>query len=180
MNWLATLIEFLERFWPLEIVYEWEAGVFFIFGHAMRWRLGPGMYPFIPWFMHIEKVDVVSVPFSTPLQRITLDDASTLTYSATAIVQIVDPYKAVCAIADYRQSTGERVLSMISEKLAEIDTERLKSGSRKRLRTMLTKETDKDTQEFGVTVQDIRFANFAINQRSYHLLMDSAITGTGI
>lgn len=174
-NWLATLFEFLAKFWPLAIVEQWEQGVFYIFGRAMRWKLGPGLYPFIPWFMQIRTVNMVPAPVGTPLLNVTLSDSRTLGYSVTAVVVVRDAWHALNSIDDYQESTSEIIASKVSEKVAEVDAVRLDSEKRKRLLADLLRWVNEDTQAFGVEVLALRFTNFAIDQRAYRLLTDTAL-----
>ncbi len=175
MNFLETLLDFLARFWPFDIVDEWEEGVFYFCGRAWRKKYPPGVYGFIPWFTRIETVSVVPTVISTPLLNITLMDGKTLCYSATAIVQVIDPWLALNAIDDYQESVGELVASRVSSKLASVDAERLDLERRGRLLPDLIRWLNQDTEQYGVTVRDLRFTNFAINQRAYRLLTDTAL-----
>lgn len=179
MNFLDTLLNFLAEFWPFVVIEEWEEGVFYWFGHACKKRYKPGLKVFIPWFTRMEGVSVVAVPFSTPLLNITLRDGKTLGYSATAIVKVIDPWKALNAIEDYRESVGELVASMTSTKLAMVDASRLDPEKRTRLITDLLKWLNEDTKQYGIEVMALRFTNFAINQRTYRFLTDTALTATG-
>lgn len=175
MNFLQTLIEFLQTFWPFEIIQEYERGVLYIFGRAQEGLLTPGLYVVFPWFTSIETVNIVPNPISTPLLNITLSDDKTLGYSMTAIVHVDDPWKALNNVDDYEESVGELITSKASDKLQEVDAGRLDYGSRRRLLTDLTRWVNEDTQPFGVEVDALRFTNFAINQRAYRLLIDRAI-----
>lgn len=174
-NWLATLFEFLANFWPLAKVEQWERGVYYVWGHALKRTLGPGIYPFIPWFMDVRPVSMVSAPLSTPLLNVTLSDGRTLGYSVTSVVVVRDAWHALNSIDDYRESTSEIIASKVSEKLAEVDAGRLDSERRKRLLSDLLRWVNEDTQAFGVEVLALRFTNFAIDQRAYRLLVDTAL-----
>lgn len=182
MNWVQSVIEFLERFWPLVKVDHCERGTLYVLGKARRsylWikqPLNPAVYAIIPWFMEITTVSVVPTPISSPLLNITLRDGRTLSYSVTAIVRVTDPWKALNEIDDYTESTAELVASRVSEKLAEVDGSRVDPENRKRLLTDLKRWINDDTNAFGVEVVDLRFTNFAINQKAYRLLTDTALS----
>ncbi len=178
MNFLETLVEFLSRFWPFAIVEQYERGVFYCVGHALRRTLRPGLYPFLPWFMRIVPVSVVPSPITSPLLNITLKDGKTLGYSATAIWKVEDPWLALNAIEDYQDSVGELLASKTSEKLADVEGNRLDPENRRRLITDLVRWLNQDTERYGVRVLGLRFTNFAVNQRAYRLLVDSALPMT--
>jgi len=195
LNFIQSILEFLSEFWPFVIVEQWERGVLQVLGRvqerggwfarlANRLHMGfreengclkPGLYFIIPWFSHVECVDIVVAPISTPLHNITLKDQRTLSYSATALVQVTDPIDAITQVDDYKESASELVSSKLSEKLADVDGTRLDPENRRRLLPDLLRWCNEDTQQYGVTVLGLRFTNFALNQRAYRLLTDSAV-----
>lgn len=179
MNFIESLISFLERFWPFVIIDQWERGVFRIFGRVYFQPLPPGLYPFLPWFMSIEQVSVVPNPIGSPLLNITLRDGKTLSYSIMATVQVEDPVAAIVNIDDYKESTIEAITSVVSEKLAEVDANRLEPEKRGRLRADLLRWVNEETLKFGIRVLSLRFTNFALNQKAYRLLTDSALMNVG-
>ena len=194
MSWLQVAIDWVGELWPFQQVDQWERGVMFFLGRVvdagwLSWiadllhlpfrdgsgHLLPGLYAFVPWFMDIATVDVVPVPIGTPLLNITLTDTKTLSWSATYIVRVFHPKNALCEVDDYQESTGEIITSRISEKLAEVDATRIDPEKRKRLLADLLRWVNDDTREFGVEVRAIRFTNFAIDQKAYRLLTDTAL-----
>lgn len=82
-------------------------------------------------------------------------------------------------IEDYQDSTRELVASMTSTKLAAVEAVRLDAEKRARLITDLLKWLNEDTEQYGVKVLALRFTNFAINQRAYRFLTDTALTDDG-
>lgn len=66
MSWVETLLSFIRQFWPFEIVWEYQLGVRYWRGrvvHGSRWwcsggNLKPGVYMFLPFFGHIEPINV--------------------------------------------------------------------------------------------------------------------------
>lgn len=178
MNWLATLLDLLKSFWPLALVSQWERGFYVVWGHALKRQIGPGIYPFIPWFMDVSAVSIVPAPVSTPLLNITLRDGRTVGYSVTAIVQVTDVWHAINSIDNYKESTSECVASKVSEKLGEVDASRLDSDKRRRFLSDLLRWVNEDTNQFGVEVRALRFTNFALNQRAYRILADSALASS--
>jgi len=175
MNFLQTLIDFLGEFWPLVIVDQWEHGCYYVIGRAKRRVLKPGVYPIIPWFMDVETVSVVPTPISTPLLNITLKDGKTLSYSLTAVIQVDNAYRALNTIDDYKESVGELIASKASEKLADVEAARVDPEGRRRLLGDLLRWCDAETEQYGVRVHALRFTNFAINQRAYRFLVDTAL-----
>jgi regulator of protease activity HflC (stomatin/prohibitin superfamily) len=188
MSWLAVLKDWVSEFWPFVTVDEWERGVYFIHGRPLVRQgtingipydisiLEPGLYVHLPWFHEVLTVDIVPTPLGTQLLNITLsDNKTTVSFSLTYIVQVEDPMKALCEVDNYKESTGEIVTSVVAEKLAEVPVDRLDPERRKRLVQTLIATANSETLVFGVRVLAIRFTNFAINQKAYRLLTDTAI-----
>jgi regulator of protease activity HflC (stomatin/prohibitin superfamily) len=194
MNWLATLLDFITDLWPFTVIDQWERGELFYFGRPLEpgwlsrlagWvgmpfrdeegHLLPGLYFHIPWFSDLLTTDIVPVPLGCQLLNITLSDEKTLGFSMTYVVQVVDTLKALTRVDEYKESTGEIVTAVVAEKLADVDAERLSAEKRKRLVTDLVRWCNDETLAFGVKVCSIRFTNFAINQRAYRLLTDTAL-----
>lgn len=185
-NWVESVIAFLDRFWPLERIDQWERGILMIFGRVIKrpyflfdQTLPPGIYPKLPWFVEVQGVGVAKVPISTPLCNITLADGKTLSYSAQAIVRVVEPAKALVDVEDYKISTGEILTAVLSDKLAEVGSDRLSAAKQGRLLSDLRRWVHAETMEFGVEVLALRFTNFALNQKAYRILTESA-TSAGL
>jgi regulator of protease activity HflC (stomatin/prohibitin superfamily) len=194
MSWLQVALDFLYQFWPFVQIDPWERGVMFFSGRVVKpgWfsrlatkigmpfrdetgHLLPGTYFFIPWLQDVSGVDVVPVPIGTPMLNITLDDKRTLSFSVTFIVRVFDPTMALCEVDDYKESTGEIIASKVAEKLMEVDATRIDSEKRKRLLSSLRSWVNDDTEVFGVEVLDLRFPNFAVEQKAYRILSDTAL-----
>lgn len=174
---LNVLIQIFQFVWPFRPVEHWERGVVYLFGKYWR-MVGPGRWPVVPFFMDVRAVSVVPAILATPLLTITLKDGRTLTFSAAATVYVEDPAQALNAIDDFQTTTQELLGARIAEKLAEVDAARLDTGARKRLLSDLTRWLDEETILYGVRVTTLRFTNFAVNLKSYRLLMDASLPAT--
>lgn len=174
MSELVRLVLDVAKFlWPLRPVEQWEIGVYYILGRAY-WEVGPGRWPVIPYFMDVRAVSVVPALVSTPLQTITLRDGTSLTFGATATVRVERAADAINLVNDYNETTVELVASVLAERLAKVDANRLDPERRGRLMADLLQWLDAETGQFGVRVLALRFTNFALNVRTYRLLMDTS------
>lgn len=178
-NWIQTLIAALEWAWPFKIVHAWEAAVYLVRGRVWRhWpadrtgRVGPGLYFAPPFITRVVETSVVPDPVSTTLQDITLQDGTALTFSATAVLDVVNVVAAITEVDSFRTSAVELLSAILAEKLADVDRARLDPPGRKRLIADLVRWVDAETQKFGVRVCSIRFTNFVLNSRRHRLLMD--------
>ena len=197
MSWIEALWDILTEFWPFVVIEEWEQGVPQVFGRVqdtgwLSWvadqlyvpfrakngALVPGLYFVIPWFTHIEPVDIVPAPIGTPMLNITLRKGKTLSFSVTAVVSVDNPILAVTRVDDYEESASELITARLAEKLADVDEGRVDPENRKRLLVDLLRWCNEETSQYGVKVHSLRFTNFAFDQRAYRLLTDSALGST--
>lgn len=175
MGELVRLVfDFIEFLWPFRAVEQWERGVYYFFGKCWR-TVGPGRWPVIPYFMEVRAVGIAPSIVGTPLLTITLKNGDALTFSVAATVFVEDAAAALNKIEDYEETTQELLGARVAEKLAEVDPNRIDSGSRRRLATDLARWLDEETVEYGVRVTALRFTNFVVNVRTYRFLTDTSL-----
>lgn len=177
-NWLQTLIQTLQYLWPFAKLSWWERGVYYIWGRKIG-EVGRGVWPVIPFFTELWATVIVPDVAVTPLLTITLKDGRFLTYSATAVCQIVDVTKAFHGVNKVTESIEEMLAAITAEFLADVDPDRLDTGSRKRLVNSVVKKLNEEMAFMGVIVHSVRFSNFGIGLRAYRLLTDTALIETG-
>ena len=170
---VKLLVDGINFLWPLAIVEEWEAGGYYVFG---RWwkPLKPGMYPFIPFFTSVKTISVAEAIIGTGRQDITMKDGTVLSFSATATVQVVDPYLALNKVDEYTETSRELLGSVLAEKLADVDASRLSPDKRGRLNSDLRMWVAKEGLEYGIDFRKVRFTSFLTNVRSHRLLIDQS------
>lgn len=159
--------------WPFKVVHKWEKGVWYIWGRYVG-TVGPGIYPYLPFFMDLRPVSVVKSSWGTTMQTITLRDNRTLTFSAMVTLKVEEPDKALNNVEEWPETTIETVSGLLAEELAAVEPDKFEpqGGKRRNLLKLLVDEANKETLEYGVRVLSIRFNNFAIGLRAYRLLMD--------
>jgi regulator of protease activity HflC (stomatin/prohibitin superfamily) len=169
---LRLALDSVSYLWPCRLVDKWERAVYSVCG---RWafEVGPGVYPIIPWFCEVRQFSVVPAILGTPRQDITLSDGSTLTFSATAKVRVVNALLACISVDDYHETTQELIGSVLAEKLAEVDAARLTPEKRGRLIADLRRWINGESQQWGIEVSDLRFTTFVLNVRLYRLMLES-------
>lgn len=178
-EFLRVLIECIEFIWPFRVVDQWQRGGFYICGRwwsgpGGRWTNGmpPGLKVIVPWFLHVETVDVAPTLQSAGRQDITLKDGSTLSFSATATLRVVDIYKALNEVEHYKDAVRELVGSYLAERLANMDVEKFEPSKRSATMRQLRDGLAAEASEFGVEITKLRFTSFVLRARTYRLLMD--------
>lgn len=167
----GAIKEFCTFLWPLVIVREWEAGGYYAFG---RWRrlCGPGLYIVPPWICDIIPVTVVDTPLASGKVDITLGNGKMLTVDATATVRVVDVFKALNEVDEYKESVQELLRAILGETLALEDPDRLNADRRSRLFASLRQAVHKETMQYGVSVLAVRFTTFVLDAPTVRLLGD--------
>lgn len=165
------IVEVIGYLWPLQLVWQWERGAYYICGKYWR-DLNPGCYPCIPFFMDVRATGAVSMTFVTPLKTVDLSDGSTLTYSASFKLRIVDLGAAYNNVLDWDETAMEDTAAALSEKLGDVDVARLDVSVRRKLCAACKKMLDAELGEYGLAVDRLRFDNFVRNMPVYRLFND--------
>lgn len=170
---LRILLDVISFIWPLRIVWQWEMGAYYIIGRYWR-DVKPGLYPVVPWFMDVRTEGFVSQTFVTPLQTITTKDGGTLTFSASMKLRVVSLGKAYNNVLQWSETAMEDASSALSEKLMDVEVNRLESAGRGRLLASCKQMLSQELEEYGLAIDEIRFNNFVRNMKVYRLFNDQA------
>lgn len=165
------LLQFIQMLWPLRLVRQWERAGFLVNGKWTK-EVGPGVYWVVPWFMDVHEISVAEAICGTSRLDITLKDRSTLSFSASATVQVVDVTKAVCNVDDYKETIRELLAAVLAEKLADVDADRLLPDKRGRLMSDLRKWVAERAEPYGVEVRAVVFTSFLQNAKAHRLIID--------
>ena len=170
-DFLRLLLDFIEFLWPLKRIEQYEEGVVMVLGRYKK-TVGPGVYFRVPWFTDVHAVSVVWGAITTGRNDITMKDGKTLSFAANSLCRVVNAQKAMIDIHDHENGMHVILSSVLAERLAEIDPERLAPDKRARLNTDLRKWVEQEAAEFGVEVKWVRFTSFVVNPRTYRLLAE--------
>ena len=168
-------LESIQFLWPLRMVEQWESGGYYIFGR-WYWTLKPGMYPIVPWFCDVKTVSMAEAIVGTGRLDITLQNGSVLSFAATATAKVIDPFLAINTVDEYQETIRELLSSVLAEKLASVDADRLTPEKRGRLFSDLKGWVAKEALEYGVDVKKVRFTSLLTNVKSHRLLIDQTST----
>lgn len=183
-EFLQQILQFIEFLWPLVRVEAHESGFFEVFGRVtIPWRwfafstkklttahVGPGVYVKIPWFTNVTTCGIETGIANTGRIDIETKDGRSLTVSASARCRVIDPQKAMILLKDHERSMQEILAGVLSEKLAEVEPERLEPNKRARLNTTIYNEIAKEAEEFGIEISWIKFTTFIRNPKMIRLL----------
>ncbi len=159
--------------WPLRRVQKWERALYIVCGRWV-WEIGPGVYPIVWFFCEVHPISVAEAICGTQRLDVTLSNGSTLSFQATCTARVSDVQKAVCAVDDFATTTQELLASVLADKLADVDADRLSPQKRARLFSDLKRWVADEAAEYGVLVTKVRFTSFILTTRTYRLLIDQS------
>lgn len=115
MSWVQAVIDFLRQFWPFEIVWEYQLGIRYWRGRVVRtdrwWLSGgnlpPGIYMFVPFFGHIEPINVKPDILRLYNMNITTSDDKSLRVRANVRWEIFDAILFWNEVQDGKDNLGD-------------------------------------------------------------------------
>lgn len=122
---LRLVVDLFSLVWPLRLVHQWERGVVYLFGRYAA-TVRPGCYVIVPWFCSVTPVSVVPHVYQTPLQTV-----ADLSFSASLVVQVIDPYLAHNTLEKWDESVVELCAAGLSDAVRRGEGDDLKRVRRR-------------------------------------------------
>lgn len=146
----------------IRIAQEYERAVVFRLGryHSVR---GPGLYYNIPLIEWQKKVDMRTVTVNVEPQETITKDSVTIKVNAVLWYRIVEPFKAILEVADYRAAVYQIALTSLRNIIGQhVLDEVLKE--RDKINEKLRSIVDQDTDPWGVKVEMVEMKDVEIPQ----------------
>lgn len=144
----------------LRIAQEYERGVVFLLGRYQGTR-GPGLYWIVPVLSWVRKIDLRTVTTSVEQQETITKDSVTIKVNAVLWYRIVNPSKAVIAVADYRAAVYQVALTSLRNIIGQhVLDEVLKE--RDTINQTLRKIVDDATEAWGIKVEMVEMKDVEI------------------
>jgi regulator of protease activity HflC (stomatin/prohibitin superfamily) len=144
----------------LRIAQEYERGVVFLLGRYQGTR-GPGLYWIVPVLSWVRKIDLRTVTTSVEQQETITKDSVTIKVNAVLWYRIVNPSKAVIAVADYRAAVYQVALTSLRNIIGQhMLDEVLKE--RDQINLTLRKIVDDVTEAWGIKVEMVEMKDVEI------------------
>lgn len=170
-EFLRVLVDVAGYLWPFRIVWEWEAGAYYVAGRYWR-QVGRGCWPVVPFFCDVKTIDLVPDVYTTGLNDITTKDGGILSFEASVTLVVIDAPAALNSVVRYDETAVEVAGAILADTLADLDAERLSPERRRGLiRTCLT-AINRELNAYGVEVTALRFTTFVREVRTYRILRD--------
>src|SRR5512147_2691085 len=148
---IAVLIIILYLLSSIKILAEYERGVIFRLGRVLPQPKGPGI---ILVFAPIDRMVRISLRLETievPPQDIVTRDNVTAKVNAVLFFRVIDPTKAVIAVANFLYTTSQLAQTTLRSIVGQVELDELLSG-REQLNEKLQTVLDQDTEPWGVKV----------------------------
>lgn len=138
----------------IKILAEYERGVIFRLGRVLPQPKGPGI---ILVFAPIDRMVRISLRLETievPGQDVVTRDNVTAKVNAVIFFRVVDPTRAVIAVANYLYTTSQLAQTTLRSVLGQVELDELLS-QRDKLNLQLQTILDEDTEPWGVKVAKV-------------------------
>jgi regulator of protease activity HflC (stomatin/prohibitin superfamily) len=138
----------------IKILPEYERGVIFRLGRVLPQPKGPGI---ILVFAPIDRIVRMSLRIETievPAQDVVTRDNVTAKVNAVLFLRVVDPTRAVIAVANYMYATSQLAQTTLRSVLGQVELDELLS-QREKLNVQLQSTLDEDTEPWGVKVAKV-------------------------
>lgn len=157
---IIIVIPVLFLFLGLRIAQEYQRGVIFRLGRFQAIR-GPGLYWNIPLIEWQQMVDIRTVTLDVEQQETITKDSVTIKVNAVVWYKIIDPVKAVVAVANYRAAVYQVALTSLRNIIGQhVLDEVLKE--RDQINEVLRSIVDVATDPWGVKVEMVEMKDVEI------------------
>jgi hypothetical protein len=175
-DFLGRLLDWARDLWPFRTVEPWEDGFYVTLSKPGK-RVGPGIWPVVPYFQDVKALSVAESRVTSPMLNVVLQNGKRLAFSVSARVRVVDVVKALVDVGSYQETSGEEIAAHMAEVLSEAPAERFETIQKRR--NFIAKATDtlnERTNVYGVEVIEVQFTNWIEDIRTYRILSDSALS----
>jgi len=136
----------------IKILREYERGVIFRLGRALKKPKGPGLIFVFPPIDRMVRVSLRIVVMDIPPQDIITKDNVSVKVNAVVYFRVMGPMRAIIEVQDFLFATSQLAQTTLRSVLGEVELDDLLS-SREKLNTQLQEIIDRHTDPWGIKVQ---------------------------
>lgn len=146
----------------IKVVREYERGVIFRLGRYTGAK-GPGLFFIIPMADKFIKIDLRTVAFDIPKQRVITRDNVSADVDAAVYYRVLDPGKAVIQVENYLLATNLLAQTTLRDVLGQVELDELLTK-----REVLSKKIgliiDEHTDAWGIKVSAVLIKDVSIGE----------------
>ena len=146
----------------LRILREYERAVVFQLGRFWSVK-GPGLFLLIPGIQQMVRIDLRTVVFDVPTQDVITRDNVSVKVNAVVYFRVIDPQKAVIAVANFLEATSQLAQTTLRAVLGKHELDSL-LAERERLNLDIQKTLDTQTDAWGIKVSTVEIKHVDLNE----------------
>jgi len=146
----------------IRILREYERGVLFTLGRFTKVS-GPGLIIVIPIIQQIVRTDLRTFVEDVPSQDVISRDNVSVKVNAVIYFRIVDPERAIIAVANYREATSQLAQTTLRSVLGKHELDEM-LAERDQLNIDIQEILDKQTDPWGIKVANVEIKHVDIDE----------------
>jgi regulator of protease activity HflC (stomatin/prohibitin superfamily) len=156
----------------LRVFREYERGVIFTLGRFSR-VAGPGLVIVIPVIQQVVKTDLRTVVDVVPPQDVITRDNVSVKVNAVIYYRMVDPQRAVIAVANYMAATSQLAQTTLRSVLGRHELDEL-LAERDKLNADIQTILDRHTDPWGIKVSNVEIKDVDLNENMIRAIAKQA------
>lgn len=146
----------------IKVVREYERGVIFRLGRFTGAK-GPGLFFIVPIADKFIKIDLRTVAFDIPKQRVITRDNVSVDVDAAVYYRVLDPGKAVIQVENYLQATNLLAQTTLRDVLGQVEFDVILT-QRETLSKKIGSIIDDHTDAWGIKVSAVLIKDVSIGE----------------
>jgi regulator of protease activity HflC (stomatin/prohibitin superfamily) len=156
----------------IKVVREYERGVIFRLGRYTGAK-GPGLFLIVPIVDKFIKIDLRTVAFDVPKQRVITQDNVSADVDAAVYYRVLDAGKAVIQVENYLLATNLLAQTTLRDVLGQVDLDEL-LGKREVLSKKIGAIVDEHTDAWGIKVSAVLIKDVSIGEQMLRAIAKQA------
>lgn len=146
----------------IRVLREYERGVLFTLGRFTRIS-GPGLIIVIPVIQQVVRTDLRTFVEDVPSQDVISRDNVSVKVNAVIYFRVVDPERAIIAVANYREATSQLAQTTLRSVLGKHELDEM-LAERDQLNIDIQEILDKQTDAWGIKVANVEIKHVDIDE----------------
>jgi regulator of protease activity HflC (stomatin/prohibitin superfamily) len=146
----------------IKVLNEYERGVMFFLGRLGALR-GPGLVWVWPFIQRMVRVDLRVIVLDVPKQDVILRDNVSVKVNAVVYFRIVDPNRAIVAVASPFEATSQLAQTTLRSVLGQHELDDL-LAQRDKLNADIQRILDQSTEPWGIKVANVEIKQVDLDE----------------
>jgi len=147
----------------IKILKEYERGIVFRLGRALKEPKGPGLFLIFPPIDKMQKVSLRLIALDVPPQDIITKDNVSIKVNAVIYFRIMDPRRSVIEVENAHFATSQMAQTTLRSVLGQVELDTLLS-EREHINDRLQDIIDRQTDPWGIKVSNVEVKHVDLPQ----------------